>query len=203
MRVLITFLMALFMGASAHAASFTVKQYTDSGNLYIQMNGPTTAGDSRRLKTAYEKALASDIFFTNALYLEGPGGDAREAKRLVAMVDQLDLNTYVTGTCASACGYAWLAGKERYIIKNGRVGFHHPYAAGPEAAEWYNGFHAMFGWIGIQNHQAKAVTEYLAVAFEQHIAYAADFLNGLKNSDHATMFWITNENVWIVGNHGN
>lgn len=203
MRVLMITLMALFVGASANAAVFNVKHYTDTGNSYIQMDGPTAAGDSRRLKTAYEAAIAGTAIFSEDLWLEGPGGDAQEAKRLVKMIDSLDLTTVVNGMCASACGYAWLAGKERWIVDDGMVGFHHPYSAGPDAAKWYDAFHSMFGWIGIQDHQAKTVTEYLAVAFEQHIARPAEFLNGLTKSTHRDMFWITNENVWITGNYGN
>jgi hypothetical protein len=52
------------------------------------------------------------------------GGWIREGHLMAAVISQRGLATHVDGECSSACTLAFLAGKERTLGPNGRIGFH-------------------------------------------------------------------------------
>jgi hypothetical protein len=52
------------------------------------------------------------------------GGWVREGHLMAAVISQRGLATHVDGECSSACTLAFLAGKQRTLGPNGRIGFH-------------------------------------------------------------------------------
>lgn len=58
------------------------------------------------------------------LHLNSQGGRMNEAFKLYKLIKAKNLITYTSTECASACSFAFLAGRERYISENGRLGFH-------------------------------------------------------------------------------
>src|SRR6185437_11203397 len=52
------------------------------------------------------------------------GGWVREGHLKAAVISQRGLATHVDGECSSACTLAFLAGKQRTLGPNGRIGFH-------------------------------------------------------------------------------
>jgi hypothetical protein len=58
------------------------------------------------------------------IHMNSQGGRMTEAYRLYTLIKDRHLITYTSGTCASACSIAFLAGRERYLGENGRLGFH-------------------------------------------------------------------------------
>jgi len=58
------------------------------------------------------------------LHLESEGGRYDAALRMRTTVQKLRLETYVESKCASACVVVFLAGYERIIYKNAKIGFH-------------------------------------------------------------------------------
>ena len=62
--------------------------------------------------------------------LNSPGGHVGVGTRLYDMIKARKLDTYTTEMCASACIIPFLAGNNRYLQKNAKLGFH---AVGGEA----------------------------------------------------------------------
>tara|TARA_R110002167_G_scaffold204810_1_gene408951 strand:- start:797 stop:1717 length:921 start_codon:yes stop_codon:yes gene_type:complete len=58
------------------------------------------------------------------LTLESLGGNIYEGRGVAKLILQHDLDTYVSGTCASACTTAFIAGAKRMLGPGGRLGFH-------------------------------------------------------------------------------
>ena len=60
----------------------------------------------------------------HVLHLNSEGGIVLEGYRLAGLIKARALVTYTSTTCASACTIAFLAGKQRYLGKNGWLAFH-------------------------------------------------------------------------------
>ncbi len=58
------------------------------------------------------------------IHLNSAGGRIAEANKLANLISQRQLITYTRASCSSACAIAFLAGRERYIGEQGRIGFH-------------------------------------------------------------------------------
>jgi len=58
------------------------------------------------------------------IHLNSDGGRIAEANKLANLISQRQLITYTSTSCSSACALAFLAGRERYIGEQGRIGFH-------------------------------------------------------------------------------
>ncbi len=56
--------------------------------------------------------------------LRSPGGDVDEGYRIANAVQSHHLSTAVSHECASACTNAFVAGRERILIPDTRLGFH-------------------------------------------------------------------------------
>jgi hypothetical protein len=72
----------------------------------------------------FHHAVAS---ITNAIvFLNSPGGSLETAISIGQSIRRRDFSTAVTDNakCASACALIWIAGKDRYMGDNTRVGFH-------------------------------------------------------------------------------
>lgn len=54
------------------------------------------------------------------------GGLLTEAHSAGALIHSRQLNTYVSSYCQSACTIVFLGGRERYLGKDGKLGFHSP-----------------------------------------------------------------------------
>ena len=58
------------------------------------------------------------------LQLDSPGGFVVEGMRMAQVVQEHHLDTYTRDLCASACTFVMVAGAERYLSEEGRLGFH-------------------------------------------------------------------------------
>ena len=58
------------------------------------------------------------------IHLFSDGGSVTEAQAIARVITARELNTYTANTCSSACTIAFVAGLERFIAANGRLGFH-------------------------------------------------------------------------------
>ena len=72
---------------------------------------------------AVEQSLAANRS-VGIVVFESPGGDIEEALRIALAIRQNGLETGVATVCASACTYAFIAGRERILLPGGRLGFH-------------------------------------------------------------------------------
>lgn len=58
------------------------------------------------------------------IHLNSVGGRINEAQDLHDLIRSKGLNTYTATGCLSACTLAYLAGRERYLSTEGKIGFH-------------------------------------------------------------------------------
>lgn len=58
------------------------------------------------------------------VHLNSHGGRIAEAKKLRDLIRERKLSTYTSSECLSACTVAYLGGHERFLHRNGRLGFH-------------------------------------------------------------------------------
>lgn len=67
-----------------------------------------------------------------AVHLNSPGGVSVEAHRLHRLLAARGVTTVVREQCASACVIVLMAGRERLLAGDARVGVHRPHVAGEE-----------------------------------------------------------------------
>ena len=89
------------------------------GGAEIEFRGGMRAGSAKEL----ERILAA-VPRAKVLHIESPGGRVFEAKQMMQLVCQRNLTTYTSEYCLSAATLVLMAGKERVIAENAKVGFH-------------------------------------------------------------------------------
>ena len=85
----------------------------------IKVTGGMNDGAADALAAALDRAPG-----VKTVIFDSPGGWAREGRLVAAVISQRGLRTHVDGECSSACTLAFLAGKERTLGTQGRLGFH-------------------------------------------------------------------------------
>lgn len=94
------------------------------GGREIEFRGGVHAGTAERLRQFLDQHPQARL-----LHLESPGGNLAQGRAMAALVRRRNLDTYVRGQCASACTLIFMAGRERWLRDDGRLGFHAPIAA--------------------------------------------------------------------------
>jgi hypothetical protein len=112
-------LYTVLMVGTASAAQIT-EEVLPQGTI-IRVSGQFDLGDDRefiKIALLHERSL---IIFGSS-----PGGSLDAAIGIGRAIKILRLPTSVAtnAECASACAYAWLAGQDRYMEPNARLGFH-------------------------------------------------------------------------------
>jgi hypothetical protein len=95
------------------------------GGRTLLLNGPMGQGSAMRVG----RLLAQHPDIT-AVHLNSGGGRVFEALAIARAIAQRGLDTYVEGTCSSACTIIFLAGRDRGATHEARLGFHRPSFAG-------------------------------------------------------------------------
>ena len=221
-------IMAAFVATfamSAHAAEIYVDRYTDTGETYIVVDGETVAGDAYKFRLAIqdaksvtdtetEQVITYDedgnaiysftskqipVEFSRDVYLTGPGGNANEGFDMAIAARVNDLTTIAAGECVSACSTIWMGGTTRILEDDkSRVGFHLAYY--PDGAYTFENHKDNFGWVGIQDLIGNLSLYSIATDFAFGIQKPMLFLLGMMEfSSHKTLFWITKENLHIIG----
>lgn len=85
----------------------------------LELSGGMPFGTADALKKALDAAPAVHV-----VHLNSQGGRMGEAYQLYRTIRERNLITYTSAECVSACSVAFLAGRERYLGENGRLGFH-------------------------------------------------------------------------------
>jgi hypothetical protein len=83
--------------------------------------------------------------------LESPGGHLQPALQVAAIIRERGLDTYVGRFCASACTLPFLAGRQRWLAPNARLGFHQAWAPGFPPAEANALLRASYERFGLKN----------------------------------------------------
>ena len=69
------------------------------------------------------------------IYLDSPGGHIKAALEVADLIRARNIDTYVNRMCASACTIAFLAGRQRFVGKTARLGFHQAHGPGISSAQ--------------------------------------------------------------------
>lgn len=97
--------------------TFDVIASADGKTLHVV--GRMNPGIATALKAAIQKNLK-----VKTISLSSEGGALVEGLALGHIIREFNLDTYVELHCSSACTFAFLAGKNRVISPNARIGFH-------------------------------------------------------------------------------
>lgn len=89
------------------------------GGNDIEFRGGIRSGSSKELAK-----ILSSIPLAKVLHIESNGGRVYEAIEIAKLVKNRNMITYTAGSCQSAATLILLAGKERVIAANAKVGFH-------------------------------------------------------------------------------
>jgi len=117
------FMSALLAGLSLHhlqAAEVNVNPDPSGDFVFITIEGELFAGDEKKFTQA---ALQNDMA---VVVLNSPGGSTLAGVEIGKAIRLKGYFTYVPADalCASACGYIWLAGVQRYMELTSKIGFH-------------------------------------------------------------------------------
>jgi hypothetical protein len=90
------------------------------------------------LPQTFQAALAAAPN-VHVVRLESPGGHILPAMQIADIIHERGLDTFVGRFCASACTIAFLAGRQRWLGPDARLGFHQAHAPGfpSELVNWY------------------------------------------------------------------
>lgn len=118
------FAFAVLLGFSASVEAAEIKLVDDDNFRRVTIVGPINALDGQKFKQV------ADGFVGGAtVVLESDGGSAGAA---IAIGEEIKRRKFATSvlankTCASACGFIWLAGKPKIMDKRAHIGFHAVY----------------------------------------------------------------------------
>ena len=102
----------------------SMKVVVSANGQAVILEGAFGAGTAAKVTEVLDAAPG-----IKTLMLNSNGGRTVEAERLAMVVEMRGLNTYVEGSCESACTYVFLAGKDRAATPNAKIGFHQPSTA--------------------------------------------------------------------------
>jgi len=91
----------------------------------LEFSGGINVGTAKEFERMLEAAGQLRV-----IHLNSHGGRLAEADLIAAAVQKRGLVTYVSQRCLSACTHIFLAGRERWVGENGKLGFHQPAFAG-------------------------------------------------------------------------
>lgn len=96
---------------------YTIQLSADGQSVFLR--GGINDGAAEALSSALDIAPAVNNVVFNSM-----GGWVREGNLVADIISRQKLSTYVEGECTSACTIAFLAGKDRVLGPNAKIGFH-------------------------------------------------------------------------------
>lgn len=118
--VLLSAVLLAGMWRYPYAAEIGVEPDPSGEFVFITVEGELVAGDEKKFT---QVALQNDMAI---VVLNSPGGSTLAGVEIGKAIRLKGFFTYVPAdtVCASACGYIWLAGVQRYMEKTSKIGFH-------------------------------------------------------------------------------
>lgn len=87
------------------------------------MTGEIRAGDFDRFLREFASWHEPPAIF----FISSKGGNLDEAMRMGEVIRESQIPVWAGDDCFSACVFLYVAGVERYVFNNGRLGLHRPY----------------------------------------------------------------------------
>ncbi|WP_338919471.1 zinc-ribbon domain-containing protein [Pseudomonas silesiensis] len=126
-------------------------------NTELELAGGIPFGTTDAVRNLLDSAPTVRVIHLNSV-----GGRIAEASTLADLITQRQLITYTRTSCSSACALAFLAGKERYLGEQGRIGFHSASLKGSTGSDELNvnaSFRQALSRVGAsQQFVVKAIT---------------------------------------------
>jgi hypothetical protein len=149
------------------------------GGTEIEFRGGLRVGSAKEL----ERILAA-VPQAKVLHIESPGGRIGEAKQMMQLVRQRNLTTYTSEYCLSAATLVLIAGNERVIAADAKVGFHagtFPGATAEQQGEMDNLVTSTMQSVGVSE---EFISRVLATPPEQmwYPSFEEMFRNGVVTS---------------------
>ncbi len=136
------------------------------GGTEIAYSGGITFGAAAHLQTVLDAAPGARV-----IHLNSHGGRTLEARNLGDIIRQRGLSTYTSEVCASACTIAFMAGRQRWVGRTAKLGFHS-----------YN-----FDQIMAESEAAVATAE--AKVELKDLGISESFVNRVFETSHAEMWY--------------
>lgn len=178
MRSLSIVVAGLFLlpALQAAAADIQIEKLKDDLSL-IAVTGEFAEGDDIRFKNL---ATSTD---NAVVFLSSPGGLAGVGMEIGRTISIKGFSTAVgeNAICASSCGFAWLAGKHRFITSTSKVGFH-----------------AVFTDTSGQQDVSSAGNA-LVGSYLQQLGLGAHVIVYVTDAAPASMQWLTAEDAKRIG----
>ncbi len=141
----------------------------------IHLVGDIKKGLSKNIKNT----LKSNSNITGII-IDSYGGSGLEGYKLAKLIENNNLNTYVSSICESAGTIAFIAGKERYIDINAKIGFHYAYSV-LDYPEVYN----LTRWDIFPFKKTKNKTDEYQLQHISKYGITKDFIKKLR--DHKSL----------------
>jgi len=110
-------------------ADFSVRILRDASEL--ELSGGIGLGVTRDIRNALDNHPTVRLIHLNSV-----GGRVGEARRLRDLIQERGLSTYVATHCLSACVIAFVAGNERLVAKDAKLGFHQYSFPGADSSDF-------------------------------------------------------------------
>lgn len=159
-----------------HAATYQLELSQDGTTLMFQ--GAITFGLTRRAT-----ALADQAPRLTQVTLHSPGGHIYEARGFAKLIRDRGLNTHAVGDCTSACTLPFVAGQNRSLAPDARLGFH----------QYALNFDTVLPQIDLQQEQDKDRT-----LFETQGVHPS-FLNDMFNTPKTDLWYLTEAEARAAG----
>jgi hypothetical protein len=123
--------------AETYDMAFRGDPRTPAYSLRVMRNGTeieVSGGFKFGLTADFERVVSASPRI-RVVHLTSTGGRIGEAAKLGKAISRRSLLTYVPTHCESACTLAFAAGRERWLHRNGKLGFHGPAFPGMTPAD--------------------------------------------------------------------
>ncbi len=169
---------ALFSASKpARTADFEVTPGTDTKFPIVKVKGEIKLGDDRKFSEAVGFLVRAIV------YLDSPGGMTIEAIRIGEIIRARDFTTAIpkSALCTSACALIWLAGTERFVGKDAKLGLHAAFVKRNERTEESGAGNAVVG------------------AYMTHLGYVYEAIVFSTSAGPNDMNWLTEGNALKLG----
>jgi hypothetical protein len=114
----------------AYSYTVTVTNYPEEESGEILVNGFVGPGIADRLENELVRQPKVSVISLNVV-----GGLLSEAEKMAKSIEKRELSTYVGNQCDSACTYAFIAGSNRILHPEAKLGFHSARLVG---VDWFD-----------------------------------------------------------------
>jgi hypothetical protein len=175
-RFLLATTAAVAMTAHCQAADIRFIPPSDSHSPAIIITGAFESGDFAKFSAYADKISAgSKVFVT----LESNGGRLAEGLSIGEAIAHRGFATVANHKCNSACALTWLAGAQRGVYPNTKIGFHAAYRS--------------------DDKQESGVANALVGSYLTKLGFSVEAIAYMTKAAPASMEWLTTEKAQQYG----